>query len=131
MFSGFELSVIMKWAKTGKDILISHLNSPLFTHEEKEDKRREYDDLNSIVETVENIHKEYICVDPDHLMELLGLCHGYYKHVQHKCEEGLCGATDSMQLTYQIGYMQGRLELGYITESDLNVLKEWETEVNK
>ncbi|WP_278984509.1 hypothetical protein [Segatella bryantii] len=33
------------------------------------------------------------------------------------------------QLAYQIGYMQGRLEAETVTESDLNVLEEWEQEL--
>ena len=131
MFSGFELTVIMKWAKTGKDILISHLNSPLFTHEEKEDKRREYDALDSIIEETKRIQTEYVSLDADHLCYMMAMLEKYHAWVNEQVKNAEMSTMDYGAAKYQIGYMQGRLELGLLTSDDVEVIQEWELEMNK
>ena len=71
MFSGFELTVIKSWALTGKDILLGHLQSSMFTHSEKEGKRREYEALESIIETVCGLQTDYVSMDADHLGHII------------------------------------------------------------
>ena len=126
MFSGFELTVIKSWVLTGKEILQGHLNSPCFTHSEKEDKRREYAALESITEEVRRIQTEYVSLDADHIGYLLGVIEKYHEWVNEQVQCAEMSTLDYAEEKYQIGYMQGRLELGLLTSDDIGVINEWE-----
>lgn len=126
MFSGFELTVIKSWALSGQEILKGHLNSAIFTHAEKEDKRREYAALESIIETSRRIQTEYVSVDADHLGHIIFICDEYKHYVHEQCEDGNLSAGDYAAECYQIGYIQGRAEIGLLSTRDINVVDEWE-----
>lgn len=126
MFSGFELTVIKSWALTGKEILKDHLNSSHFTHSEKEDKRREYSALESIIEEVRNIQAEYAVMDPDDMIHLFSTVEKYREYIAEQLETAEIGAGDYAAEMYQIGYMQGRIEIGLLTSDDVGVINEWE-----
>lgn len=126
MFSGFELTVIKSWAAVGKDLLKDQLNSSIFTHSEKEDKRREYAALDSVIEETKRIQTEYVNVDADHLGHLLGVCSKYQEYIREQVDTAEMSTLDYAAEMYQIGYMQGRAELGLLTEDDMGVIMEWE-----
>ena len=126
MFSGYELLVIKNWAVTGMEILQGHLQSAIFTPAEKEDKRREYAALESLIEEARSLLEEYVSVDPDHMGHMLCVCDEYKHLMREKCEDGVLSTEEYACECYQIGYMQGRLELGLLTEKDISVIEEWE-----
>ena len=127
MFSVFELTVIKSWALTGKEILEKHLNSEVFTHAEKEDKRREYAALNSIIETARMLQASYVSIDADHLGHVIFIIDEYKHYVKELLDTAEMSTEDYAAECYQIGYMQGRAELGLLSEKDLNVINEWES----
>lgn len=126
MFSGFELTVIKSWALSGKEILKDHLNCNIFTFSEKEDKRREYAALESIIEEVCRMQTEYVSVDADQLGHLICVCDDYKHYVHEQCEDGKLSAEDYAEECYQIGYMQARIGAGLLTAEDTTTLYEWE-----
>lgn len=70
-----------------------------------------------------------LMLDADHLGHLCVVCERYHQLI---IDQVLAAEMETMefgQLAYQIGYMQGRLEVEAITESDLKVLEEWEQEL--
>lgn len=127
MFSVFELTVIKSWALTGKEILEKHLNSEVFTHAEKEDKRREYAALDSIIETARMLQAAYVSIDADHLGHVIFIIDEYKHYVKELLDTAEMSTEDYAAECYQIGYMQGRAELGLLSEKDLNVINEWES----
>lgn len=129
MFSGYELVVIKSWAKEAKEILKGHLNSKIFTHEEKEDKRREYAALEEIIETTKHIQTTYADLDADHLGHLLQVCEAHGNYVRDLVERAEMTTMDFAQEMYCIGYMQGRAEIGLLTMEDVEVIESWETDI--
>lgn len=129
MFSVFELTVIKSWALTGKEILEKHLNSEVFTHAEKEDKRREYAALDSIIEEAKRVQTEYVSLDADHMGHLLFICDEYLGYLNEQCQDGILSAVEYATGTYQVGRIQRGLELGMITAEDINGLNEWENKL--
>lgn len=71
----------------------------------------------------------YISLDADHLGHLCVVCERYHQLIINKVLAAELETMEFGQLSYQVGYMQGRLEVEAITESDLNVLEEWEQEL--
>lgn len=126
MFSWKELTVIKDWAEAGISVLDGHLRNTLYSEDEKELKRQEQSTLYSVVDTVGIVQKMYIPLDADHLGHLLEVCKDYcdYILVQHarQCMTTADFATEK----YMVGYMQGKLELGFVTATDLTVLHDWE-----
>ena len=71
----------------------------------------------------------YLSLDADHLGHLYVVCERYHQRI---IDQVLAAEMETMefgQLSYQVGYMQGRLEAEMITEEDLEVLEEWEQEL--
>lgn len=126
MFSSLELQAIKDWAEVGKTMLSDHMSSKVFTDKEKLGKLSEYETLESVIETVEDIQATFISVDADHVMHMLNICKQYNDKVKKQCEEGYLSAEDYAAERYAIGYMQGRLELGLVIAKDLIVITEWE-----
>lgn len=129
MFSGFELTVIKSWAAEGKDILAEHLQCPIFTPAEKEDKRREYAALESIIEEAKRIQTEYVCLDADHLCYMMAVLDEYKNYEKDLLDRAELSTEDYAVVCYQIGYMQGRMELGLLSASDVEVIQDWEIEM--
>lgn len=71
----------------------------------------------------------YISLDADHLGHLCVVCERYHQRIINKVLAAELETMEFGQLSYQVGYMQGRLEVEAITESDLNVLEKWEQEL--
>lgn len=71
----------------------------------------------------------YISLDADHLGYLCVVCERYHQRIIDQVQTAEMTTMDYGQLAYQIGYMQGRLEAGMITENDLETLEEWEQEL--
>lgn len=126
MFSGFELTVIKSWALTGKDILIGHLQSEVFTHDEKEDKRREYNALESIIDTAKTLQTKYANVDADHMGHMIFVLDEYKHYVKELLDTAEISTEDYAAECYAIGYIQGRAEIGLLSEKDINIISEWE-----
>lgn len=129
MFSGYELLVIKNWAVTGMEILQGHLQSAIFTPAEKEDKRREYAALDSVIEETKRIQTEYVSVDADQLGHCLWVLEEYSKWLKEQLDTAEISTEDYAAERYQIGYMQARVELGFLTWDDIHVLEEWEGEM--
>lgn len=129
MFSGFELTVIKSWALTGKDILLGHLQSEVFTHGEKEDKRREYNALESIIDTAKELQTKYANVDADHLGHMIFILDEYKHYVKELLDTAEMSTEDYAAECYAIGYLQGRAEIGLLSEKDINIIDEWENEL--
>lgn len=70
-----------------------------------------------------------LMLDADHLGYLCVVCERYHQLIIDKAQKAELGTMDFGQLSYQVGYIQGRLEVEAITESDLKVLEEWEQEL--
>lgn len=70
-----------------------------------------------------------LMLDADHLGHLCVVCERYHQLIIDKVQTAELEIMEFGQLSYQVGYMQGRLEAETVTESDLNVLEEWEQEL--
>ena len=71
----------------------------------------------------------YLSLDADHLGHLCVVCKRYHQWIIDQVQAAEIETMEFGQLTYQVGYMQGRLEAEMITEKDLEVLEEWEQEL--
>lgn len=70
-----------------------------------------------------------VSLDADHLGHLCVVCERYHQLIIDKVQTAELEIMEFGQLSYQVGYMQGRLEAETVTESDLNILEEWEQEL--
>lgn len=127
MFSGYELVVIKSWAKEAKEILKGHLNSKIFTHEEKEDKRREYVALDMIMEKVGYIEENFADLDADHLGHLLWICEEYHKYLREQVETANMTTMDYANARSELGWMHGRAAVGLLTPDDVEIIESWES----
>ena len=71
----------------------------------------------------------YISLDADHLGHLCVVCERYHQRIIDQVQTAEMETMEFGQLSYQVGYMQGRLEAEMITAKDLKVLEEWEQEL--
>ena len=71
----------------------------------------------------------YLSLDADHLGHLCVVCERYHQRIIDQVQTAEMTTMDYGQLSYQVGYMQGRLEAEMITAKDLEVLEEWEQEL--
>ena len=71
----------------------------------------------------------YLSLDADHLGHLCVVCERYHQRIIDQVQAAEIGAMEFGQLSYQVGYMQGRLEAEMITAKDLEILEEWEQEL--
>lgn len=71
----------------------------------------------------------YISLDADHLGHLCVICEKYHQWIIKQVQNAEMEVMEYGQLSYQIGYMQGRLEVEMLTESDLKVIEEWGQEL--
>lgn len=126
MFSGFELIVIKSWALTGREQLQARLQDEGRAPRDKENMQREYDALGSIIDTVRGIQKEYVGVDADHQGHMLSVLEAYADYVKELLYTAEMSTEDYAEEYYQIGYMQGRLELGLVSRDDISVIDDWE-----
>lgn len=126
MFSMNELVTAKSWAEIGKQMLTDQLQSPIFTHNEKEAKRREYATLDSFVEEVKLIQRECVHLDADQIVHMLGVCTRYSEYVKAQCENGNMSCEDYAFNRYTIGYVQARLEVGIIKIEETDMIYEWE-----
>ena len=126
MFSMNELVTAKSWAEIGKQMLTDQLQSPIFTHNEKEAKRREYATLDSFVEEVELIQKECVAVDADQLVHMMEICTRYSDYVKEQWETAEMTHETYAFNKYAIGYVQARLEVGIIKVEDTDMIYEWE-----
>ena len=126
MFSGNELRRIRGWAQAHISILQADLKGDMFTAEEKSTKQRELALCACVKHEAESLLDSYIAVDADHAIHLLSLCEQRVEHLREQVQRAELGMTDYAAEMYQIGYMQGRLEMGLVRQEDLAVLMEWE-----
>ena len=70
-----------------------------------------------------------LMLDADHLGHLCVVCERYHQLIIDEVQTAELEIMEFGQLSYQVGYMQGRLEAETVTESDLDVLEEWEQEL--
>lgn len=126
MFSTNELIIAKAWAEVGKSMLTDHLQCSIFTHQEKESKRREYAALDSFVEEVELIQKECVHLDVDHIMHMLSVCTRYSDYCREQWETAEMSHEDYAFNKYTIGYVQARLEMGIIKVEETDMIHEWE-----
>lgn len=71
----------------------------------------------------------YLSLDADHLGHLCVVCERYHQRIIAQVQAAEMETMEFGQLSYQVGYMQGRLEAEMITAKDLEVLEEWEQEL--
>lgn len=70
-----------------------------------------------------------LILDADHLGHLCVVCERYHQWIIDQVQTTEMEIMEFGQLSYQVGYMQGRLEAEMITAKDLEVLEEWEQEL--
>lgn len=126
MFSINELVVAKSWAEVGKSMLTDHLQSQIFTHQEKEAKRREYATLDSFAEEVKLIWKECAHLDADQIIHMLEICNRYAEYVKEQWDTGEMTHEDYAFERYTIGYVQARLEMGIVKIEETDMVYEWE-----
>lgn len=131
MFSHYELEVIETWAAVGLDILEGHMECSIYTEAEKQDKQREYEALGSIIGQVTSLQAEFTQLDADHVIHLLEVCARYQEHIKEQVDKAEIATEDYGSEMYQIGYMQGRAELGLLTSGDVAVIEQWEEELDQ
>ena len=71
----------------------------------------------------------YLSLDADHLGHLYVVCKRYHQRIIDQVQAAEMETMEFGQLSYQVGYIQGRLEAEMITAKDLEVLEEWEQEL--
>ena len=126
MFSSTELTALKSWAIEGMEILKGHLQCKIFTHAEKEDKRREYYVLESAVQEICRWQSEYVSVDAEQLGHMLFICDEYKHYAYELCESGKISAKEFAEVCYMIGQLVVKIELGALTAVDTTELYEWE-----
>lgn len=129
MFSGTELTMIKSWAESGKEILTGHLRSKFYTDKEKEAKRAEYATLESIIAEATEMQTEYENMDADHMVHCMEVLNKYHEWVNEQYQTAEMMSEDYGAEKYTIGYIQGRLELGIVTEGMLSIIGEWEEQM--
>ena len=129
MFRSIEFRMIRGWAKARASILEAQIRGEIFPSGDEDTNRGELELCQSIEETAEGALNQYLSLDADHTGYLLGVCAGYMEHVNARCYDGEMSVDEVVAESYQIGYMQGRLEIGLITQKDLKVLSDWEEEL--
>ena len=60
-----------------------------------------------------------VSLDADHLGHLCVVCERYHQWIIEQVQTAEMTIMEFGQLSYQVGYMQGRLEAEMITEEDL------------
>lgn len=128
MFSHNELRLIGEWAKAGQEILTSHMQTKFFSQAEIVEKRNERIALEQIIERADSLRKEFVDVDTDHMIHLLTICAEHQERIKEQWETAELGSADYAAEVYAIGYIQGRAEIGLLTQKDLDILTEWEAE---
>lgn len=130
MFSHYELELIQEMCEEGIEAHRSSLKMfDLGDPREAKDYvnvERQIDVLTELSVKCEDYQLEFASVDADHMIHLLGVCKSFMAHELAKCTSGDIGAEEYAAETYQIGYMQGRAELGILSDSDVRVIEDWE-----
>lgn len=70
-----------------------------------------------------------VSLDADHLGHLFVVVDKYHNWVNKQLERAELSTRDYGAEKYDIGYMQGRLELGMLTAKDVEVIEGWESKI--
>lgn len=130
MFSHYELELIQEMCEEGMEAHRSALK--IFDLDDPREARdyvnveRQIDVLTELSVKCEDYQLEFASVDADHMIHLLGVCESFMTRELARCTSGDIGAEEYAAVTYQIGYMCGRAELGILSESDVRVIEDWE-----
>lgn len=128
MFSHTELATIKEWAEIGKTMLLDQINSSIFTHKEKEEKRAEYRTLESVITEVILLEEVFVPVDADQLGHILVAIEDWRMWVIKQCEDGKMSAHESMNRMFELGKMCSHASMGFFTDSDCECFNKWNSE---
>lgn len=93
--------------------------------EMREQVKKNINRINELVVTGSLIRANYVSLDADHNITLLESLRRYTQYINEKVKNAELDAEDYAFEKYCIGYMQGKLELGFITPTDMDLLEEW------
>lgn len=135
MFSHYELELIKEMCEDGVEAHLSSLKMfDLDDPKEAEDYANVESQIDALTELSSNCEKlqlDFANVDADHMIHMLEVCKSFMSQELARCTSGDLGAEEYAAEAYQIGYMQGRLELGIVSESDVRVIEDWEELLSK
>lgn len=130
MFSHYELELIKEMCEDGVEAHRSSLK--MFDLDDPREAvdyvnvERQIDVLTELSVKCEDYQLEFASVDADHMIHLLEVCKSFMAQELARCTSGDIGAEEYAAEAYQIGYMQGRAELGILSEADVRVIEDWE-----
>lgn len=135
MFSHYELELIKEMCE---DTVENHRSAlkcfDLDDPREAEDYANVESQIDALTElsgNCERLQLDFASVDADHVIHMLEVCKSFMAQELARCTSGDLGAEEYTAEAYQIGYMQGRLELGIVSESDVKVIEDWEELLSK
>lgn len=91
----------------------------------REQVKKNIERLNELVVTGSLIRANYVSLDADHNITLLESLKRYTQCINEKVKNAELDTEEYAFEKYCIGYMQGKLELGFITPADMDLLEEW------
>lgn len=130
MFSHCELELIKEMCEDGVEAHRSSLK--MFDLDDPREAvdyvnvERQIDVLTELSVKCEDYQLEFASVDADHMIHLLEVCKSFMAQELARCTSGDIGAEEYAAEAYQIGYIQGRAELGILSEADVWVIEYWE-----
>lgn len=118
MFSISELNLIKECMQELKENLQRHIQSPVFSSQEKKQKVQEIGTMTEIIKKADEAGNIYVPLDADMLGELCVFWKHLKAYITQMAKDGDIGAEDYGEKLYRLGFLQAKLEVGLLTQDE-------------